>query len=157
MFCDNERHGRRIFLCEHASLWSIFGSKLNCWYSLRRQEWAGAGVPIKENTIQLQSTIDGYEVRDYKYRRQGQVLFEIFADYKIHFDRYLTWRDEMFAESTDRLFPFVRQMGAAESTPPGFDQMKRKICKSAGIPSLVRETSEKPESTGCCVNPVIQI
>jgi hypothetical protein len=57
------------------------------------------------------STIDGFEVRDYKERRKGEVLFEIFAEYKAVFNAYLAWRNEVFGATTDRLFPFVRTMG----------------------------------------------
>lgn len=90
---------------------------------------------LRKIQFSYKSTIEGYEVRDYKQRRQGEVLFEIFAEYKAHFERYLVWRDHVFAgEPTDRLFPFVREMGATDSTAPGFYQLRRGICKSAGIP-----------------------
>ncbi|MDD5175292.1 MAG: hypothetical protein PHQ05_02560 [Sterolibacterium sp.] len=90
---------------------------------------------LRKTQFSYKSTIDGYEVRDYKQRRQGEVLFEIFAEYRTHFDRYLAWRDQVFAgEPTDRVFPFVRQKGAAESTAPDFDQLRRRICTSSGIP-----------------------
>lgn len=88
---------------------------------------------LRKTQFSYKSTIDGYEVRSYKNRRQGDVLFEIFAEYKAHFERYLVWRDQVFAgETTDRLFPFINQ-GAAESTAPNFNRL-RDICKSAGIP-----------------------
>ena len=80
------------------------------------------------------STIDGYEVRDYKERRKGEVLFEIFAEYKAVFNAYLAWRDEVFGTTTDRLFPFVRVFGAVALTPPHFDQLQKDICVSMGIP-----------------------
>jgi len=90
---------------------------------------------LKMTQFSYKSTIDGYEVRDYKHRRQGEVLFEIFAEYKTYFERYLAWRDQVFAgEPTDRLFPFVREGGASELTAPGFYQLRRSICKFASIP-----------------------
>lgn len=88
---------------------------------------------LRKTQFSYKSTIEGYEVRTYKNRRQGEVLFEIFAEYKVHFERYLTWRDQVFAgETTDRLFPFINQ-GAADSKAPAFDRL-RDICKSAGAP-----------------------
>ena len=92
---------------------------------------------LRRTQFSYKSTIDGYQVRDYKHRRQGEVLFEIFAAYKAHFDRYLVWRDTVFAnESTDRLFPFVRRFGAATSTPPDFGRFKYEICERAGVPFI---------------------
>jgi hypothetical protein len=35
---------------------------------------------LRRTQYSYKSTIDGYEVRDYKERRQGEVLFEIFSD-----------------------------------------------------------------------------
>lgn len=80
------------------------------------------------------STIDGYEVRDYKERRKGEVLFEIFAEYKTVFDDYLTWRKKVFGTTTVRLFPFVRQMGALDISPIGFQRLREHICKPMGVP-----------------------
>lgn len=37
------------------------------------------------------SHTNGYQVKDRKHRRGGEVLFEIYADYKPHFERYLAW------------------------------------------------------------------
>jgi integrase len=88
---------------------------------------------LRKAQFSYKSTIDGYEVRDYKCRRQGEVLFEIFAEYKVHFNHYLAWRDEVFAdESTDLLFPFIKR-GAADSTAPYFTRL-RALCNSAGVP-----------------------
>lgn len=52
------------------------------------------------------SSIDGYQVRAYKGRRGGEVLFEIFSDYRDHFDKFLAWRKEIFKDTTGLLFPF---------------------------------------------------
>ncbi len=80
------------------------------------------------------SLIDGYEVRDYKERRKGEVLFEIFAEYKTIFNAYLVWRNAIFGETTDRLFPFVRLHGALASTPPHFNRLRDDVCGRMGIP-----------------------
>ena len=86
------------------------------------------------------SYLDGYQVRDRKNRRGGEVLFEIFKDYRPHFERYLAWRRELFPDS-DLLFPFVRR-GRIESQHPQF--RLRAICRSLGIrfvpPQTLRST-----------------
>lgn len=51
---------------------------------------------------------DGYEVSEYKRRANRKVLFEIFKEYKSHFERYLEWRRTLFPESNVLLFPFIR-------------------------------------------------
>lgn len=86
--------------------------------------------------------IDGYQVKDYKNRRGGVVLFEIFKEYKPHFERYLEWRRKLFPSST-KLFPFVTCAG----TRPGVrvtGSRTRAICKELSIafitPSLLRNT-----------------
>lgn len=76
------------------------------------------------------SHLDGYQVRDRKPRRGGDVLFEIFREYKPHFERYLDWRRTLFPES-DALFPLVRKGGRSFQKHPQF--ALRKTCKAIGI------------------------
>lgn len=89
---------------------------------------------LRRTQFSYKSTIDGYEVRDYKERRKGEVLFEIYKDYKALFDDYLAWRDAVFGVTTDRLFPLVRQRGALASTPPDFKHFRDDICSPMSIP-----------------------
>ena len=105
------------------------------------------------------STVDGYQVRNYKERRKGEVLFEIFAEYKVIFNAYLEWRKEVFGATADRLFPFVRTGGADDSSTPDFKRFRRDICLPLGIafvgPQKLRNTrinwllrqSRNPEQT----------
>ena len=79
------------------------------------------------------SCIDGYEVRDYKERRKGEVLFNIYAEYKDVFADYLAWREKLFGSTSDRLFPFIREKGALETTPYDFKSLRNGICKPMGI------------------------
>lgn len=99
---------------------------------------------LRRSQFSYKSTIDGYEVRDYKARRQGEVLFEIYKDGKAIFDAYLTWRDAVFGVTTDRLFPLVRQRGALASKPPDFTRFRKEICAPLSIPfvgpQLLRNT-----------------
>lgn len=55
------------------------------------------------------SYLNGYQVRRrYKGRRQGEVEFNIYSEYRLHFESYLRWRKENLAAPDDgRLFPFV--------------------------------------------------
>ncbi|QPF72696.1 site-specific integrase [Roseateles sp. DAIF2] len=77
---------------------------------------------------------DGYQVRDYKARRGGEVLFEIFSEYKSHFERYLEWRRALFPTST-RIFPFVCMEGVR--TRKGFTGARiRAVTRRLGLPYL---------------------
>lgn len=88
------------------------------------------------------SDIDGYKVRDYKARRGGEVLFEIFKEYRSHFERYLEWRRALFPEDV-RLFPLIKRNGAHEASRPWFGPIQN-ACRDAGVrwlpPSALRST-----------------
>lgn len=87
------------------------------------------------------SDVDGYKVRDYKQRRGGEVLFEIYREYRGHFERYLDWRRSVFPDEV-RLFPFP-QRKSHENMPPSLETIKR-ACIETGIkwvsPSTLRST-----------------
>lgn len=87
------------------------------------------------------SDIDGYKVRDYKNRRGGEVLFEIFSEYRAHFERYLDWRRSLFPNE-ELLFPLIRR-GAHQELRPSFFSIQG-ACKQAGIqwttPRMLRGT-----------------
>lgn len=66
--------------------------------------------------FRYQSHLDGYRViRNYKGRRGGEVEFEIYSEYRAHFERYLSWRKEVFPAEEDLLFPIIRVRGAIRS------------------------------------------
>lgn len=103
----------------------------------------GQAHQLKIRHYSYKSTIDGYEIRDYKHRRQGEVLFEVFSEYREVFDRYLAWRKAVFpTDSQGLLFPLIRR-GRAEDTPPNFDRV-RGSCNRLGLrfvaPSQLRST-----------------
>lgn len=89
------------------------------------------------------SDIDGYRVREYKPRRKGEVLFEIFSEYRSHFERYLAWRNELFPDTEKRLFPLMRSNGIREDRRIEFQSIER-ACKKLGVtwtpPSSLRGT-----------------
>ena len=77
------------------------------------------------------SHLDGYQVKDYKHRRGGAVLFEIFKEYRPHFERYLEWRRTLFPDS-NRLFPYIRHVGTRAEVREQAHRL-RPICKSLDI------------------------
>lgn len=84
------------------------------------------------------SHLDGYQVKEHKDRRGGTVLFEVFKDYKPHFERYLEWRRKLFPLS-NRLFPFT---GIHESRPERrFSGARvRLACRELGVPFVSSRT-----------------
>jgi integrase len=86
------------------------------------------------------SYLDGYQVRARKERRGGEVLFEIFREYKPHFERYLDWCRQILPDS-DELFPFVRKGRDFNNTR---EFRLRLVCKAIGLrfisPRTLRNT-----------------
>jgi len=100
---------------------------------------AQTGLNLKQaHTLRLEqyhytSHLDGYQVRAYKDRREGEVLFEIFSSYKEWFERYLAWRAKWFSVDHDALlFPLVRSGGRLVDTAPQFSNLTR-ICGEVGV------------------------
>lgn len=87
---------------------------------------------LKLSQYSYKSTIDGYEIREYKARKKGAVLFEIFAEYRPVFENYLAWRKSIFPDSQE-LFPFIRRGGRVLTTPPGLTKLRQYICPKTGI------------------------
>ena len=86
----------------------------------------------------------GYEVRTYKHRRWGPVVFEIYSKYREVFEAYLEWRKAVFPDDRDGLlFPLIKD-GRHSENPPSFS-MLRKRCQRAGIkyipPNMLRNTN----------------
>lgn len=100
---------------------------------------------LKMGKFRYQSHLDGYQVyRVYKGRRQGEVAFEIFSEYRVIFDRYLAWREAMFPGDDDGLlFPLVSTGGRAADVAPKFGNV-RALSKRLGVrffaPGALRKT-----------------
>ena len=86
------------------------------------------------------SHLDGYQVRTYKKRRGGEVLFEIFTSYREWFERYIKWRSEWFSDESDSLlFPLIRNRGRILEKAPQFTNIRR-ICREYSIPMVSPKT-----------------
>lgn len=73
---------------------------------------------LKIESFKYVSHIDGYRIISYKSRRSGEVIFEIFSEYRLHFENYIFWRNEYFKDDKDqRLFPFVIREKRIENAP----------------------------------------
>jgi len=106
-------------------------------YGLRMDQWV-----YKPST-------NGYELRTYKHRRWGGVVFEIYSDYRSLFERYLKWRASIFPNDPDGLlFPLLGKGGVPISrradTVPQFSTLI-KACARAGVkyvaPAKLRNTN----------------
>jgi hypothetical protein len=74
-----------------------------------------------------------YEIREYKNRRGGEVLFKIPKSYKPHFEKYLRFIQE-YAPTSTFLFPFLKKgLGYRKRTDYDIANFK-KICISNEIP-----------------------
>ncbi|PXX46932.1 hypothetical protein DFR42_101508 [Undibacterium pigrum] len=96
------------------------------------------------NQYTYSSSTDGYDVRAFKNRRHGEVLFSIYNEYREVFENYLAWRKKVFGETSSRLFPFIRTLGALETKSFSFKPLQVNICKAMGIafvsPQKLRNT-----------------
>jgi len=96
---------------------------------------------LKVQNFYFSSDIDGYKVKARKNRRGGEVIFEIYKEYRAHFERYLDWRRNIFPDDV-RLFPLIVQ-SRSDTKAPRFSRV-RHSCSKLGIsfvtPSVLRNT-----------------
>lgn len=106
-------------------------------YQLRMDQW------------RFKPSGQGYEIRTYKHRRWGPVVFEIYSEYKVVFERYLQWRKAIFPDDPDGLlFPLLGRYGTPIQRrldkPPDF-RVLRLACARAGVtfvsPQTLRSTN----------------
>lgn len=95
---------------------------------------------LRMDQWRYKASTHGYEVRTYKHRRFGPVVFEIYSQYREVFERYLRWRAAIFPDDPDGLlFPLLGKGGVqvtrhAEKAPY-FDKLKD-ACARAGVKYL---------------------
>lgn len=104
---------------------------------------------LRMDQWRYKASTNGYEVRTYKHRRLGPVVFEIYSQYREVFERYLRWRAAIFPADPDGLlFPLLGKGGVqvarhAEKAPY-FDKLKD-ACARAGVkyqtPRALRSTN----------------
>lgn len=76
-----------------------------------------------------QSFSSGYHVnRVYKERRGGETQFDIFSEYRTHFDEYLKWRDSLYPDD-DLLFPLRSHFGRSSGASYNFQSIKKVMTK----------------------------
>ncbi|MCE7032420.1 hypothetical protein LY625_07265, partial [Lysobacter sp. GX 14042] len=62
--------------------------------------------------FRYESILDGYALRKYKHRKRGEVEFEIYGEYRPHFERYLKFRKQAFPPGySTLLFPVLSRPG----------------------------------------------
>jgi len=79
-----------------------------------------------------ESFLDGYRVKEYKARKGGECLFEIFEEYRRHFERYLVWRKAIFLSSSELLFPFIA-VGTTRQARRFSNTRIRTVCEEISI------------------------
>lgn len=89
---------------------------------------------LKRGKFSYQSHLGGYQVRRlFKNRKKGEVEFEIYAAYREHFERYLSWCREMLPhDDTERVFPFILLKSDASPHARDFILVRRK-CKELKV------------------------
>lgn len=88
---------------------------------------------LRMDQFHYTSYINGYQVRAYKRRREGEVLFEIFEAYRPWFDRYLNFRNKWFPDDPEGLvFPLVRKGGRGIDSAPQLSTLKR-VLNGVGV------------------------
>lgn len=74
---------------------------------------------LQGSSFSYVSYIDGYRVSENKGRRKGKVVFEVFKEYRSHFERYLRWRANIFPGES-LLFPYQRIRGGLQDAAINF-------------------------------------
>lgn len=88
---------------------------------------------LKRSTFAFKALSETYEVREYKSRRGGEVLFKIPKQYKADFEKYLSFLDE-YAPDSEWLFPYLeKSKGFRKRSHKETDKFKR-FCRRYGIP-----------------------
>jgi len=106
-------------------------------------------IKLRMDQWRYKPSTNGYEIRTYKNRRWGPVVFEIHSAYRPIFERYLQWREAIFPDDPNGLlFPLLGKVGAPTTrhsdSPSGFHKLKR-ACAQGGIvyipPTALRSTN----------------
>ncbi|WP_296130411.1 hypothetical protein [Pseudomonas sp. Ga0074129] len=89
-------------------------------------------LELPNDKFTYQSVSNGYRVdRLYKERREGEVSFSIFSEYRLHFEKYLEWRNLLYPRD-GLLFPLRSHFERAPTSNPKFGGV-RKILDNLSI------------------------
>lgn len=92
-------------------------------------------LPILNGKFSYQSYSGGYHCkRVYKDRREGEVEFDIYSEYRTHFEAYLSWRNAMYPED-GLLFPLKSHFQRNVTNSPNFSAT-RKILGTLNVPYI---------------------
>lgn len=76
--------------------------------------------------FRYESWQDGYRVRKYKGRKKGEVEFEIFSEYRPHFERYLQFRKAAFDDGySNLLFPVLSRKNIPRGAVFNIENLRR--------------------------------
>jgi len=92
----------------------------------------GQAYKLKIGRFSYKSEGGGYTVkRVFKDRSKTTVEFHVYSEYRTHFERYLSWRNELFGDDPDdSLFPIRSPMW--NGGPPAFRQLRIR-CSELGL------------------------
>ncbi|MBH3426876.1 hypothetical protein [Pseudomonas alkylphenolica] len=90
-------------------------------------------LDMKNGRFAYQSYSGGYHCKKiFKDRRQGEVEFNVYSEYRAHFEKYLAWRNELYPED-GLLFPLSSHFHRAPTTSPNFRGV-RNVLEKLNIP-----------------------
>lgn len=105
-----------------------------------------AGLKFQE--LKFYTVGDSFEARTYKGRKQGEVIFTAYGEYKPYFLDFLAFRKALsISEHTNLLFGKLPQAGKSVSDNPNPRSLIR-LMKRLGRPFVIAESSGKPGRTG---------
>lgn len=113
---------------------------------------------IKRYKFDYKPLGEKYEVREFKARRGGEVLFKIPKPYKPYFERYIDFLDE-YAPDSEWLFPYLEKGKGFRKTTDDDTSKLRRLClryqvpwvppssfRSIGVNLLMRMASDEKTS-----------
>lgn len=104
---------------------------------------------LRMDQWRFKPSTNGYEIRTYKHRRWGPVVFDIYSEYRPIFERYLHWRKTIFPDDPDGLlFPLLGNNGEPTTRrlgSPARSELLKRAAARAGVvyinPSTLRNTN----------------
>lgn len=102
----------------------------------------GQAKSLKRKGFKYLSSGDSWQVRAYKHRRGGEVVFDIYKSYKPYLKEHLVFINHFFPES-DLLFPTFNAQGRPSPPGPVFHTPIRTLLEENGLPWVSPRTLRK--------------